>query len=191
MNISKNLFVTTICTALLTACVTVNIYFPAAEVQKAAQEIARDVRKSAEDKATGPQSRLNIPQLLNMVGTAHAAESALTVSNATIRQLKAAMKARYPRLKPFLERGAVGEAYNGMLVIKNAAVLSLKERAVVKRLVDAENRDRKGLYQAVAGALKVPPSEISRLQQIFAQEWQKTAPAGTWIESSPGKWQRK
>ena len=189
MNVSKNLFITAIFTAFITACVTVNIYFPAAEVQKAAEEIARDVRKNAEEQAPGQQSWFNIN--LNLVAVANAQESALTVSNATIRQLKAAMKARFPKLRPFMERGVIGESFDGMLVIKDASSLNLRERAIVKRLVEAENRDRKSLYNAVASALHVPASEIHRVQQIFAKEWQKTAPKGTWIEVSPGKWQRK
>ncbi len=191
MNVSRNLFIIATFTVCITACVTVNIYFPAAEVQKAAEEIARDVRKSAEEKAPDTQSWLNIQGLLKPVAVANAQESALTVSNATIRQLKAAMKVRFPKLRPFMERGAIGESFDGMLVIKDASSLNLRERAIVKRLLDAENRDRRSLYKAVASALHVPASEISRLQQIFAKEWQKTAPNGTWIEVSPGKWQRK
>ena len=189
MNVSKKLLISLFFTTLITACVTVNIYFPAAEVQKAAEEIAKDVRQGIEDNNPSPQSLLNLPNFF--VATANAQESALTVSNATIRQLKAAMKNRFPKLKPFMQRGVIGESFNGFLVIKNATTLNLRERAIVKRLVDAENRDRKSLYNAVAAALRVPSSEISRLQQIFAKEWQKTAPTGTWIETAPGQWRRK
>ncbi|MBW1939697.1 MAG: hypothetical protein JRI67_13265 [Deltaproteobacteria bacterium] len=83
------------------ACVTVNIYFPAAEVRQAAEEIAKDVRgqESSQDPAdTGagePQS------FLNLIGTAYAQQE-LAISNATIRQIKERMKARYAQLAPFL-----------------------------------------------------------------------------------------
>ena len=48
---------------LLAACVTVNIYFPAAAIQKAADEIVDDVRgtkdqKQPEEKKDDKQSRL-------------------------------------------------------------------------------------------------------------------------------------
>ncbi len=170
----------------ITACVTVNIYFPAAEVKQAAEDIAKEVRGTQPAK-----SQENAPtSWLRLESQAFAANE-LTVSNATIRQLKARMKGRYPSLSPFLKKGYVGEGANGLLVIKNQAGLGLKQKAELKRLVSAENNDRMALYRAVAQSLNIPASQIGRIQKIFASEWQKTAPAGTYIEKSPGNWVRK
>jgi len=57
--------------------------------------------------------------------------------------------------------------------------------------MSAENRDRKALYEAVAQALNIDKSMMPRLRKVFAKEWQRTAPSGTWIEVKPGKWKRK
>ena len=175
---------------VFTACVTVNIYFPAAEVKQAAEEIAKDVRgsESGQDPAdTGvrePQS------FLNLIGTAYAQQE-LAISNATIRQIKARMKARYAQLAPFLKQGVIGESLKGLLVIRDTSSINLKGQAEVRRQVSAENSDRTALYSAVSKALSIPGSELARVQEIFAKEWQKTAPGGTWIETGTGQWQQK
>ncbi len=173
---------------LLTACVTVNIYFPAAEVRKAAEDIVKEVREqqpqNSDDEVSSPTS------WLFKISEAYAA-SELTVSNATIRQLKDRMKKRFPSLAPYMSRGLVGEGLNGLLTIKSMSGLGLKEKANLKKLVDAENKDRMALYHAVAQALNIPASQISRVQAIFAKQWQSTAPKGTFIEKQPGKWVRK
>ena len=175
---------------VFTACVTVNIYFPAAEVRQAAEEIAKDVRgyESSQDPAdTGagePQS------FLNFIGTAYAQQE-LAISNATIRQIKERMKARYTQLAPFLKQGVIGESAKGLLVIRDTGSINLKARAEVKRMVSAENSDRTALYSAVSKALNITSSELARVQKIFAKEWQKTAPKGTWIEPESGKWKQR
>ena len=175
---------------LLAACVTVNIYFPAAEVRKAAEDIVKDVRdyqKKGGDKENGtmaPSSMLFQPAIAY-------AGNELTVSNATIRQLKSRIKQRFPMIAPFMQMGAVGEGTDGFVKIRDLSRLNLKQKARLKKLVSAENSDRRALYQSVAQSLNIPLSQISRVQAIFAKEWQKTAPSGTFIEVSPGKWQKK
>lgn len=175
---------------VFTACVTVNIYFPAAEVRQAAEEIAKDVRgqESSQDPAdTGSRA----PQsFLNLTGTAYAQQE-LDISNATIRQIKEKMKARYAKLLPFLKQGVMGESSKGFLVIRDTGSIDLKARAEVNRQVSAENSDRTALYSAVSEALNVSGSELARVQEIFAKEWQKTAPSGTWIELESGKWEQR
>ena len=52
--------------------------------------------------------------------------------------------------------------------------LGLKEQRDLRSLLDAENRDRQVLYQEVAKALKIEASQIDRIAQIFAKEWQKS-----------------
>ncbi len=172
---------------LVLSCVTVNIYFPAAEAQKTAKEIVNEVR----GVKVAPEKTDQSPRSFFWVGVAHAGERALEVSNATIRALKASIKERYPRLKPYLARGILGESLDGYLVLRSEKGLGLREKALVRRLMKAENDDRKALYQAVAQALGVDQSQLPRLRRVFAREWQRTAPPGTWVEVKPGEWQRK
>ncbi len=176
---------------LVISCVTINIYFPAAEVEKAAKEISEEVRGLKEEKA--PENSPAPPENSSLrlgPGVAYAQQE-LTVSNASIRQLKARLKARYPKLKPYMTKGIIGEGADGFLVLKDPQALSLRERAQVKRLLEAQNRDRAALYREVMKALGVAPRDLPRIQKIFAKEWQRTAPAGTWVEVSPGRWVRK
>jgi uncharacterized protein YdbL (DUF1318 family) len=168
----------------LISCVTVNIYFPAAQAQKTAKEIVEDVRGVKVEKKEEPQS-------FQWLGVAYAGQAELEVSNATIRALKESIKARYPRLKPFLSSGILGESLQGYLVLKDTGGLSLRDKALVNRLMSAESRDREALYKAVAQALSIDKSLMPRLRGVFAKEWERTAPPGTWIEVKPGEWKRK
>ena len=160
----------------LFACVTINIYFPAEKVESAAQDIVNDIRGNKpieEDK-----------QSSNLQGIAHKikiavspasawADEETTVSNPTIRSLREKMKARFQTLTPYYQKGALKEGDNGYLTVTDAAELNLKEKRDLNSLVDAENNDRKTLYAEVAKALKIEPSQLGRIAEIFAKEWQK------------------
>jgi len=176
------------------SCVTVNIYFPVAAVEKTAEEIVKEVREQqpeTEEEESKPAEPETSHSNWNLVKVAYAQEGALEVSNASIRALKASIKARYPVLIPYLKKGIVGENQSGFLEIRTWKGLSLPEKAKVKRLLDAENKDRMGLYKEVAKALQISQNQLERLQKIFAKEWQKTVPSGTWIQKEDGTWVKK
>jgi len=54
--------------------------------------------------------------------------------------------------------------------------LGLKEIRDLKALVGAENKDRETLYAEVAKALVIDSSQINKVAEIFAEEWQKPIP---------------
>ena len=142
-------------TIFFIACVTVNIYFPATKVEKAAEEIVKEVRQQTPKEEQGlkkeekspPESELHKWQFVN---SAYAQEGVLEVSTASIRALKTAIKKRFPKLIPYFQKGIIGENNGGLLEIKSWEGVSLLERAKVKQLVEAENKDRMSLYQEVA-----------------------------------------
>ncbi len=101
------------------------------------------------------------------------ADEALTVSNPTIRALKKQMKNRYLHMKPFYLQGYLKEGDDGYVRETKSKGLGLKQRRDLKNLVSAENKDRKQLYQEIARALKIDPSQIGRIGKIFAKEWQR------------------
>ncbi|CAD7768989.1 MAG: hypothetical protein KIIPBIDF_00027 [Candidatus Methanoperedenaceae archaeon GB50] len=183
-------------TIFFMACVTVNIYFPAAKVEKAAEEIVKEVRQQSpkkeqklkKEEKSPPESELHKWQFVNC---AYAQEGVLEVSTASIRALKTAIKKRFPKLIPYFQKGIIGENNRGLLEIKSWEGVSLLERAKVKQLVEAENKDRTNLYQEVAKNMGIDPSQLGKVQKIFAKQWQKTAPSGTWIQTEDGKWVRK
>ena len=88
--------------AMLGACVTINIYFPAEKVESVAGDIVNDIRgqqPSKKDNQSKSHEGLSI-QIRFALGAASAwAEDVTTVSKPTIRALKEKMKARFQELK--------------------------------------------------------------------------------------------
>ena len=157
------------------ACVTINIYFPAEKVESVADDIVNDIR-GREDAPAGDevQKHSRIRNLRLCLGPAAAwAEEVTEVSNATIRALKERMKARYQQMKPYYAKGLLVEGNDGYVQAGDIGSLDLREKRDLKSLVEAENKDRKALYQEVAKALDIDPSQVGRVGEVFAKEWQK------------------
>jgi hypothetical protein len=156
------------------ACVTVNIYFPAEQVETVAEDIVGEIRgKEAEESSKDDKTSLLRKTVVALTCSIAWAEDAVNVSNATIRALKEQMKSRYAQLKPFYQQGMLVEGDNGYLSEGNTAGLGLKEKRDLKGLVGAENKDRARLYSEVAKAMEIDPSQINRIAEIFAKEWKK------------------
>jgi uncharacterized protein YdbL (DUF1318 family) len=154
----------------LTACVTVNIYFPAAAVERAADQIVKETWGGPAEPPNTPaqpqsnNSKTSVPRLsLGLIGAAHAQEADINVSNPAIRALKDSIKQRSEAIKPYMDRGNVGIGQDGLLAIRGSDGLSLKERAEVKQLVDAENRDRESLYSEIAKANNISSDNIPKI----------------------------
>ena len=186
-------------TALLaSACVTVNIYFPAAAVERAADQIVKETWGGPSDPAKAapkPQSYNRYAPMrraaFSVISEAHAQEADINVSNPAIRALKDSIKDRSNAIKPFMDRGNIGIAQDGLLAIRSADGLNLKERAETNQLVDAENRDRENLYAEIAKANNISRDSIARIKTIFAKSWLDQARPGWWIQDVQGNWRRK
>lgn len=157
---------------MIFACVTINIYFPAEQVESVAGEIVDEIRgqKPGDEKSSLP----NRTFFAFFAPVAIAAEP-LTVSNPGIRMLKQQMKARYARMRPFYQKGVLREDNNGYVSLASTAGLGLKEKRNLTSLVAAENSDRRKLYGEIAKAMKIDSSQVGRIGEIFAKEWQKPA----------------
>ncbi|MGZ8181988.1 MAG: YdbL family protein [Methylobacter sp.] len=185
---------------LLTACVTINIYFPAAAAEKAADEIIKDIQNvvpqktEPKPKASLPDWQVSLYQLLDtainaVVPPAQAAEADLTIDSAEIRQLRAAMESRFASLQPLYAAGFIGIQADGLLAVRDAESVPLKDRNQVNKLVAAENADRQSLYQAIANA-NGHPDWAAQIKSTFAGRWVSNAQAGWWYQSS-GSWKQK
>ncbi len=156
------------------ACVTINIYFPAEKVESVAGEIVKDIR--GQDKPLTNDKTSLLRNILPALQPGRAwADDATTVSNPTIRALKERMKANYQQMKPYYQKGAVVENNAGYVSLGNTQGLELTQKRDLNALVNAENTMRKQLYEEVARALKIDPSQVNRIGEIFAKEWQKPA----------------
>lgn len=193
--VKKSCFVVVL---LLSACVTVNIYFPAAAVERAADQIVKETWGSGPTepvKKGQPQSRIFKPDaatvMFRFVNEAHAQEADINVSNPAIRALKDSIKNRSELLKPYMDRGNVGITRDGLLAVRATDGLSLKERAEVQQLVDAENRDREALYVEIAKANNIAQESVPKIKAIFAKSWVEQARPGWWIQDAQGNWRKK
>jgi len=151
------------------ACVTINIYFPVKEVESAAKDIVSDVTGKKPDES---QNFLKPVIRIFTISTAWA-QDATTVSNPTIRALKDSLKELYAQLLPFLRKSLVKEGDDGYVLLGETPGLGLKEKRDLKSLVDATNQNRASLYQEVAKALKIDPSQVGKVGETFAKEWKK------------------
>ena len=190
-----HLKMTAVClSCLLAACVTVNIYFPAAEVQKTADEIVDDIYgpPSGQDSPS-QEDQSFLWHFLDALGPAKvcAAESATQVSNAAIRGLKAQMRQNHKQLEPFYNSGAVGITNQGLLTIRESSSLSLAQKGTLRSLVKKDNEAREQLYAEVAKALDLKPNQVADVQEIFARTWQEKAESGWWIQKDNGEWVQK
>ena len=160
------------------ACVTINIYFPAEKVESAAGEIVKDVRGDQEGQKEKPskddKGSLLMRTLFALAPATAWAQEVTAVSNPTIRALKDKLRSNYEQMKPFYQKKMVIEGNNGYVSLANTDALSLKEKRDLRSLVDAENQYRGQLYEEVAKALKIEASQVNRIAEIFAKEWQKS-----------------
>ena len=179
---------------MLMSCVTINIYFPAAAAERAADEIIEDVWGPAAEQLkqqqdgsdqqsqVKPNDSYNIALMaLNWLVSPASAEANINVSSASITAIQTKMKARHGQLKPYYASGAVGLTANGLVTVRDAKAVSLKDRNKVKGLVADENNDRNALYAEIARANGHPEWKAD-IQSTFARRWVSNAAAGWWYQ---------
>jgi uncharacterized protein YdbL (DUF1318 family) len=194
----------------LAACVTINIYFPAAAAEKAADRIIEDVwgkpveeggegqpapAPEGEQQSRAPGSLDGAPAwavaLLDiLVPPAHAAEPDFDISSPGIRSIQASMRGRHGRLAPYYNSGAVGLTKDGEVAIVDPGAISLRERNQVRQLVADENADRDALYREIARANGHPEWE-SKIRETFARRWIANAQRGWKVQDASGNWRGK
>ena len=195
---------------LLTACVTINVYFPAAEAKEAAREFVEKVIDEAdkvEIKDTSPKpggggmamlhKRFDFdglafdPWALVGIGSAHAQSAPdITIKTPAIQAIQSRMEARFNgTLRAGFDSGALGFTADGLIVVRDAGKLALKDRVAMNAAVADDNRDRKAVYREVAVANGHPEWE-SQIRDVFARQWIESARAGWWYESAGG-WKQK
>ncbi len=180
--------------SIFMACVTVNVYFPAKEVEKKAGDIVDDIRKmepSPPPPPSRPQSSIN--QLYELIVNSRLAyaQKGDEVSPPAVQSLKQHIRDRFPRLVPFFQKGAIGEGRTGFVEMLENKGMTPAEKNDMKSLVEAENRDRRALYQEVAKSMNISSDQIGKVQRIFAQKWQHSAERGWWIQKEDMQWVQK
>jgi len=192
---------------LIAACVTINVYFPAAAADKAADQFINDVTKGNTGGGSNPppQSYFVPPVERNefvvavgraldvLVAPANAqnAEAALNVNSPAVARIKQSMAARFGDLEKFFASGAVGLTKDGMVDVRDINAVALPDRATVKRLVTEDNADRTQLYAEIAKASNHPEWEKD-VRDAFARRWVSTgAKPGWYYQDDSGAWKQK
>ena len=227
------------------ACVTINVYFPAAAAEKAADQIIDTVTSGGSTRGSGagnssgasngsgtsaptapapatapastpprsqwtPKNRDDLnrddprrddtPVLLVAAGrvlemlvpAAHAqAQANLDISSPEIRAVTASMQSRFSELEKFFAGGSLGLTAEGLIELRDQASVPLAERALVKRLVAEDNKDRNTLYAEIAKANGHPEWEAD-IRKIFARRWvERGAQTGWYYQDTGGAWKQK
>jgi uncharacterized protein YdbL (DUF1318 family) len=191
---------------MLSACVTINVYFPAAAAEKAADRIIEDVWGSDGGKSQAPKRDdqtswaiaptaervlfAAVGSVLNVIVSPAHAQADLNVSTPAIRQLTQSMEARHAQLKPFYDSGAVGFTRDGLIEVRDQNLIALPDRNRVRKLVSEENADRTNLYREIATGNNHPEWEAD-IRATFAERWISKAAAGWYYQDKSGAWQKK
>ena len=182
---------------LFSACVTINVYFPAAAAEKAADAIIEEVWGDSPDDATGaetePEASLVPAAVLAalvdwFIPAAHA-QADLEISTPATNKLKASMQVRHEKLRGYYDLGAAGLTRDGLIAVRDAKLVALSQRAELKALVAAENVDRNALYKELANANGHPEWE-PQIRSTFAGRWISKARSGWWYDAGDG-WRQK
>ena len=187
----------------LTACVTINVYFPAAEAKEAAKVFVEKVINDAagapspEGGGGGGGMAFEVPRRgfdpLMLIGIAPAyaqSQPDFNIQTPAITAIQSRMEQRFDSaLRPHLDSGALGFTEDGLVVVRDAAALPLKDRVPVNTAVADENRDRKAVYREIAVANGHPEWE-GQIRSVFAKQWVDSARGGWWYQRG-GAWKQK
>ena len=186
----------------LVGCVTINVYFPEAAAQKAADRfigtvIDQGTAPAQNAKPAPPQQNQEPVQpsamLLDlMVPAAYAADTPdIRVQTPATEAIRGRMQARFKStLKALLDTGAIGFTRDGLVAVHDAGKIPLSQRAQATAAVADENSDRNALYREIARANGHPEWE-SQIRATFAKGWIERAHGGWYYQDASGAWKRK
>jgi hypothetical protein len=183
---------------VLTACVTINVYFPAAEAEQAAREFVEKVigDKPADALPNEPMPATEEPSpglglLSFFIADAHAQSADISIRTPAIKAIQDRMAQRFQsQLAAGFDGGALGFGNDGLIVLRDPAKVGLRDRATLNQALADDNRDRKAVYREIAVANGHPEWE-AQIRDTFAKQWVSSARSGWWYQDSAGAWQQK
>ena len=184
----------------LAACVTINVYFPAAAAERAAEKFVGDVlgEPNEEGSLFNP---LDLPANVALIAAAglvdflvsdaQAQQAEIEINTPQINAIKARMAQRQRQhLDSMFDAGAIGFSSDGLVTIRDRSAVPLSERRNLESVVADENRDRRAVYREIAVANGHPEWEKD-IQNTFAKEWVGNARRGWYYQDSSGSWRQK
>jgi uncharacterized protein YdbL (DUF1318 family) len=198
------------CCLALSACVTINVNFPAAEAEKAADKIIDGIVGGAapaeptkrEDNKQGVLREDAGPQRVLLAAAAAVldfivppaqaqGQPNLNVDTPQIRALTQSMEARFAQMKKYFDNGSIGLARDGLVQVRDQNLVPLAERNVVRKLIAEDNADRSNLYKEMAAGNGHPEWEAD-IRSTFAERWAaRAASSGWYYQDASGAWTKK
>jgi uncharacterized protein YdbL (DUF1318 family) len=198
------------CCLALSACVTINVNFPAAEAEKAADKIIdgivggaapaeptkrEDNKQGAVREDAGPQRVLlaAAAAVLDFIVPPAQAQGQpnLNVDTPQIRALTQSMEARFAQMKKYFDNGSIGLARDGLVQVRDQNLVPLPERNIVRKLIAEDNADRSNLYKEMAAGNGHPEWEAD-IRTTFAERWAaRAASSGWYYQDASGAWIKK
>lgn len=182
------------------ACVTINVYFPEAAAEQAADRFIRDViGTDGEPQAHAAPPASVVPQRVSLasavldllIPSAHAQSADIDIESPQINAIKARMAERHQaHLAAWYEAGAIGLGNDGLVVVRDRAAVGLSERRSLEQVVAEENADRRAVYREIAVANGHPEWE-DEIRSTFARRWIANARTGWYYQDANGAWMRK
>ena len=182
--------------ALPVACVTINVYFPEAAAQKAAEQFVDKVIGSAREASPPvdepPPGKSPGAMLLDLViPSAYAQSADINIQTPQIQTIQSRMRNRFANvLGKYCTSGTVGFTRDGLVAVRDAAGVPLAERASLNAAVADENRDRQAVYREIALANGHAEWE-KQIRDIFARQWVQQARPGWYYQDAGGAWKQK
>ncbi len=191
----------------LTACVTINVYFPAAEAKEAAKEfVDKVIGDNPQPAAPAPTPATTPPPsgesgggmalrfdplALIGIGSAYAqSQPDFTIKTPAIQAIQARMASRFDSsLRKHFDSGALGFTSDGLVSVRDASKIGLSDRVAANEAVADQNRDAKAVYREIAVANNHPEWE-SQIRSAFAKQWIDSAKPGWWYQGAGG-WVQK
>lgn len=178
----------------LAACVTINVYFPEAAAERAADRFIQDVlgedgRADQAPPPPPPATGFRVSDLF--FASAWAQSPNIDIDTPQVQEIKQRMAARHrEHLAAWYDAGAIGLSNDGLVEIRDRSAIGLAERRNLERVVGEENSDRRAVYREIAVANGRPEWE-DEIRQTFARQWIANARAGWIYQQADGSWTRK
>ena len=113
-------------------------------------------------------------------------EYRLQMKTPAVQKVLNQRKARSPELQGLKAKGLIGENNKGFITILKPP-LQPKEAS----LIDAENHDRKFIYNTVVAQNHLGSENLAKVEAEFSKTRHDRAMKGDYIQLSSGKWVRK
>jgi uncharacterized protein len=180
-------------TLVLAACVTINVYFPEAAAERAADRFIQDVIGEAAERPPSPEPTGGGSGLLSvsLISSAYAQQPNINIDTPQVQAIKQRMAERHrEHLAEWYGAGAIGLTNNGLVEIRDRTAVGLADRRNLERVVSEENSDRNAVYREIAVANGHPEWE-DEIRQTFARQWIANAREGWYYQTADGSWTQK